>query len=140
MTKERINPASVFRSVDLGFSQVVDHRSHGRRPGTAEVRDDVGRRDFGHVAADAQHERRARRHRRFTAEEQVQRNEADHRDEDRHAEQREENSETASCHASEYRTSAAAAGRPDPNRSVILTVLARDEFLTTAEVAERQTR
>ena len=87
--------------VDLGLAQIVDDRPHGRRLRAAQVADDVGRRDLGEVAADAQHQHGVGRDGGLAPDQHIQQHEAGDRDEERDAEQREDDGESAASHVSE---------------------------------------
>src|SRR5207237_823324 len=63
------------------------------------VADDVVGRQFGEIAADAQHEHRVGRDRRLAPQEQIEHEEADDRDHQRDPEQREDYRNASASHA-----------------------------------------
>ena len=85
--------------VDFGLAQVVDERTNGRCAcAAAHIADDVGRRDLGEIAAHPQRQRGIRRDGRLAAEEQIEGEQAGHRDDQRHSKQREDDGESAAGH------------------------------------------
>ena len=63
-----------------------------------QITDYVVRRELGERAADPQHQRRVRRHRRLAAEQEIHRHETDDGDDQRHPEEREEDGKTTTSH------------------------------------------
>ncbi len=96
----RLQQHAANARIGLRFPEVVHDPADGRRPRAAQVADDVGRRQFREIAADAEHQRRVRRNGRLAAEQQVQEDEAGDRDEQRDSENGEQNGDSAASHAS----------------------------------------
>src|SRR5262249_18325557 len=86
--------------IDFRLPQVVDDRSDGGCPNAAQIADDVGRRDFREIAADAQRQHRVPRHRRLPAEEQIETDKRADRHDDSDGEKCEDDRNTASSHRS----------------------------------------
>ena len=99
--------------IHLGLAQVVDDGADGRGANTAQVAEDVGRSDFGEIAADAEAEDRVGWHGRLRADHQVEEEDGGEGEDEEGADEGEEDAKTASGHDIEY-SGRCGPGRLDP--------------------------